>query len=70
MMAGKAIIQLWSQDDIQELMKPSIKPIALYVEMPETRHDIKTDRIKLNKIDAKRAGIIACPRYGRKVRAL
>ena len=47
--AGNATSQLLSHAIIQEATKTSLSPIALYVAIPETRHDIKRDKIKLNR---------------------
>jgi hypothetical protein len=63
-MAGNATSQLLSHAIIQETTKTSLSPIALYVAIPETRHDIKRDKIKLNRTDAKRAGIMDSPSMG------
>jgi len=53
---GKAIGQLLPQATIQDIKKSLEKEMVLNVEMPATIHDIVSDTIRLNKIDAKRDG--------------
>jgi len=46
-MVGKATTQLFSQAVIQRPKNPSISPVVLNTETPETTHDMNIDRKKL-----------------------
>ena len=62
-MTGKATIELRSQAIIQVSKKPSMRPIALKVAIPETKQGMKIDRKKLDKIGANLLGNICSPYF-------
>ena len=62
--AGKATAHETAQLLIHSDGVPAPKPKARTVDSPDTIHDISPDKINLNRIGAKRAGIITVTRFG------